>query len=51
MSRHPWLKSQEETLMRIFESIKLEQISTPFMSAEKVVEIYKKGGYDEMVLV
>jgi hypothetical protein len=51
MSRHPWLKSQEEELKRIFGDIKIEQISMPFMSAEKVVEIYKKGGYDEMVIV
>jgi len=51
MSRHSWLKSQEAELRRIFGEVKLEQISTPFMSAEKVVEIYKKGGYDEMVIV
>ena len=51
MSRHPWLKSQEEALRRIFGEVILEQISTPFMSAEKVLEIYKQGGYDEMVIV
>jgi hypothetical protein len=51
MSRHPWLKSQEEELKRIFGEVKIKQIPTPFMSAEKVVEIYKKGGYDEMVIV
>lgn len=50
MSRHPWLKRQEEELERFFGSIILEQIATPFTSAQKIIEVYKKGNYDEMVI-
>jgi hypothetical protein len=51
MSRHPWLKSQERELKRIFGEIKIEQIATPFKSAEEIVKIFEQGNYDEMVIV
>ena len=52
LSRHNPLPSQISELKRIFgEDTIVIQDPNPFSNAEEIVERFKSGGYDEMVVV
>lgn len=51
MSRHRPLESQKEALNDLFGKVKIEQDPNPFSNADDIVNRYKSGNYDEMVVV
>lgn len=52
MSRHAPLASQEAELARLFGGdIVVEQDPRPFSSAEDIAARYRRGGYDDLVVV
>jgi len=51
VSRHHWTDTQEKEPKRIFGEIELHQFSSPFKSAEEIYDYYKRGRYDDMVVV
>ena len=51
LSRHDPLPSQIAELQRIFGAVEITKDPNPFDSAEDIVQRFRKGGYDEMVVV
>jgi hypothetical protein len=52
VSQHTPILRQLEALKRLFgEDVIVQQDPRPFSSAEEIVQRYRSGGYDEMVIV
>ncbi|MDR1032662.1 MAG: hypothetical protein LBL84_01470 [Candidatus Nomurabacteria bacterium] len=51
MSRHEPLQSQLLELKRLFGEVEVVQETRPFDSAEQIAERYRKGGFDDIVIV
>lgn len=52
MSRHAPLPSQVAELKRLFRpDVRVEQYPRPFDSAEDIHTLYRRGGYDDLVVV
>jgi hypothetical protein len=51
VSQHPYLPSQLAELRRLFGEVEIVQDPRPFSSAEDIVARYRKGNYDEMIVV
>ena len=51
MSRHQPLQSQVDVLDRVFGACEVVQDPNPFEDASDIIERFKGGGYDEIVVV
>jgi len=51
VSRHEPLPSQEAALKERFGEIEIHRDPRPFSSAEDIYDRFRRGGYDEMVVV